>query len=319
MSKVTVIIPTYNGARFIGEALESVFAQTQPPEEIIVVDDASTDGTPELVEQIANGSPVPLRLIPMKKNSGGPARPLNIGFREAKSDVIAILEQDDQAVPDRLERELAALELFPQASLVTGRVVMNAGGRDADMPPWFKRPDLGVAGICALKAEKDMFLFERKAAFRALLQDNFLVTNSTICLRRRTWTKAGGFDEGLRVASDLDFGFRGTALGPVAVVNSDVCIHRWTPTSLNQSQVTARDIEGPLVRLKWALKAGEWTNAEFFEQYWILRRLAREARRSGRLGEALKIWRTLLVCGAMWRHARQKIVAVFPKTWRSHD
>lgn len=92
---VSVVIPTYNGARFIRDALESVFAQTQLPDEIIVVDDGSTDDTVEVVKQMTKESPHPVRLIKMTHNSGGPAAPINTGIAAAIGEFIAVLDQDD--------------------------------------------------------------------------------------------------------------------------------------------------------------------------------------------------------------------------------
>src|SRR5262249_31104546 len=79
LTTVSVIIPTYNGSAFLLDCLSSVFRQTQPPDEIIVVDDCSKDGTASMVAALARDSPVPLRVIPLVRNSGGPSRPLNVG------------------------------------------------------------------------------------------------------------------------------------------------------------------------------------------------------------------------------------------------
>ena len=120
MLPVTVVIPTYNGAAFIGEALASVFAQTLPPAEVIVVDDCSTDGTANLVQALAHTVPVPLRLIRCDRNSGGPAHPLNVGVAAAQGELIAVLDQDDVFAPDKIEREVGLLTGFPDAALVAG-------------------------------------------------------------------------------------------------------------------------------------------------------------------------------------------------------
>jgi glycosyltransferase involved in cell wall biosynthesis len=69
-ANISVVVPTYNGAAFIAEALASVFAQTLPPREIIVADDCSTDDTPTIVKHIASDSPLPIRLIRLEDNSG---------------------------------------------------------------------------------------------------------------------------------------------------------------------------------------------------------------------------------------------------------
>src|SRR5436309_2618216 len=100
---VSVIIPTYNGTAFVRGALESVWAQTMPPLEILVVDDASTDGTPSFVASLIAESPVPLRCLQLAQNSGGPARPMNLGIAQARGEFIAILDQDDIWLPHKLQ------------------------------------------------------------------------------------------------------------------------------------------------------------------------------------------------------------------------
>ncbi len=119
--EVSVVIPTYNGSRFIREALESVFAQTLLPDEIIVVDDASTDGTAELVEQMASESPVPLRVIRLKENSGGPAQPMNVGIECGKCDYVALLDQDDLMDAGKLEHLTGLLNEHPKAGMAFGQ------------------------------------------------------------------------------------------------------------------------------------------------------------------------------------------------------
>src|SRR5579863_5098759 len=113
----SVVIPCYNGAPFIAEAIRSLFAQTLLPVEILVVDDCSTDATCGVVESLIAESPVPLRLIRLEKNCGGPARPINVGIAAATGEYIAVLDQDDVFVPTRLETHGAALDAFPEVSV----------------------------------------------------------------------------------------------------------------------------------------------------------------------------------------------------------
>ena len=98
--KITVaaIIPLYNGAAFICEALESVLAQTEPADEIIVVDDGSTDDGPEIVKEMAAG--LPIRLL--TKTNGGQSSARNFGVAACSSSHIALLDQDDIWYEDHL-------------------------------------------------------------------------------------------------------------------------------------------------------------------------------------------------------------------------
>ncbi len=104
MVRFSVVIPTYNRARVIGRAIECVFRQTLPPEELIIVDDGSTDDTVAVIR--AAGPRV--RLI--QADHGGPSKARNRGVREAVSDWIAFLDSDDLWHPDYLTRMAHAIE-----------------------------------------------------------------------------------------------------------------------------------------------------------------------------------------------------------------
>ncbi len=120
-SSVSVVIASYNSASFIGEALESVFEQTVLPLEIIVVDDASTDATVEIISSYKAKSPVPLRLIENKTNSGGPSYPMNRGIEHARGKYIAQLDHDDKMANTKIALVAEALEKHPQAGLAFGQ------------------------------------------------------------------------------------------------------------------------------------------------------------------------------------------------------
>ena len=98
---ISVVIPTYNSGPYIDDALASIWKQTLLPDEIIVVDDRSSDGTPERVEALAKRSPVPLRVIRRETNSGFPGRPMNDGVAAANGELIAILDHDDVWLPTK--------------------------------------------------------------------------------------------------------------------------------------------------------------------------------------------------------------------------
>src|SRR5262245_19202050 len=109
----SVIIPTYNGSRFIAGAIASVFAPPLPPREIVVIDDVSTDDTAAIVNRLVQDAPVPLRVVRMPANSGGPAGPINTGVAETAGALITILEQDDLMSVDRVRLSTAAAERHP--------------------------------------------------------------------------------------------------------------------------------------------------------------------------------------------------------------
>jgi teichuronic acid biosynthesis glycosyltransferase TuaG len=105
---VSVVIPCYNAAAFIAATIESVLAQTYRDVEVIVVDDKSTDTSPEIVREYANRDPR-VRLIVMKKNAGAPAAPRNRGVADARGEWVAFLDADDLWHPRKLEYQMRAL------------------------------------------------------------------------------------------------------------------------------------------------------------------------------------------------------------------
>jgi teichuronic acid biosynthesis glycosyltransferase TuaG len=105
---VTVVIPCYNAAKFIGATLDSVLVQTHRNVEVIVVDDKSTDSSAAIVREFA-GRDKRVVLIEMQKNAGAPAAPRNTGVRAARSPWIAFLDADDLWHPRKLEFQMRAL------------------------------------------------------------------------------------------------------------------------------------------------------------------------------------------------------------------
>jgi glycosyltransferase involved in cell wall biosynthesis len=117
MDKISVVIPSYNGEAFIAEALQSVFHQTRPVDEIIVVDDGSSDGTIEILKKYADK-------ITLIENShkGNPAFGRNIGIEKATGNFIAFLDQDDLWPENKLEIQIANLQQKTDAMVDFGKV-----------------------------------------------------------------------------------------------------------------------------------------------------------------------------------------------------
>lgn len=109
---VSVIIPTYNRARYVAQAINSVLAQTVTPEEIIVVDDGSTDNTQEVLKRFGD------RIRYISQNNAGPGIARNTGIKSSQNEYIAFLDSDDLWEPNRLERQLAAAERYQHAPVL---------------------------------------------------------------------------------------------------------------------------------------------------------------------------------------------------------
>ena len=101
--RITAIVPNYNYARYLELRLNTVLQQTLPPDEVIVLDDASQDHSLEVVRAIAEQSPIPIKVITSTKNSGNPFVQWAKGLEAATGDLIWIAEADDYCEPTLLE------------------------------------------------------------------------------------------------------------------------------------------------------------------------------------------------------------------------
>lgn len=106
-SLVSVITPMYNAEKYILETIQSVMQQTYQNWEMIIVDNKSTDNSIEIVKSIEDER---IKIIKLEYNSGGPARPRNIGIENSKGEYIAFLDADDVWLPLKLEKQIKILE-----------------------------------------------------------------------------------------------------------------------------------------------------------------------------------------------------------------
>ena len=123
---ISIIMPAYNGGRFIGEAIESVKAQTYPNWELLIIDDGSSDNTPSIVSEYAKYD-ARLRLLRSPENRG-PARARNIGIKEAHGRYIAFLDSDDKWLPRKLQVQIARMEQTGAVFCYTAYRMMDENG-----------------------------------------------------------------------------------------------------------------------------------------------------------------------------------------------
>ncbi|RKD27580.1 Glycosyl transferase family 2 [Caminicella sporogenes DSM 14501] len=113
MTKVSVIIPTYNYEKFIHNAIDSILNQTFKDYEIIIVDDGSTDNTAEIIKKYNNE-----KISYFYKENRGPAAARNLGIKKAKGDYICFLDADDAFMPEKLEIQVDILDKNKNIGLV---------------------------------------------------------------------------------------------------------------------------------------------------------------------------------------------------------
>lgn len=197
---LSVVIPTYNGARFLRDAVESVFSQTRLPDELIVVDDCSTDDTVTLAESMGARAPLPMRVIRLERNSGGPARPINVGVAATHSELIGVLDQDDRYTPSAMASAVAALTSAPECT------VACHWAADFDKPEKGpKQTEEFRRALCAEGTWRGGF-YEIPGPImlaRFFSHYMFLYGFPGFVFRRACWEQMGRVDEKLGIASDV--------------------------------------------------------------------------------------------------------------------
>ncbi|MEW6126824.1 MAG: glycosyltransferase [Acidobacteriota bacterium] len=196
---VSVVIPTYNSAAFLSEAITSVLNQTYRPVEIIVIDDGSTDNT----ETVAATFKEAIRYS--KKANGGPSAARNVGIRHSSGEFIAFLDADDLWLPDKLELQIAHFNEHPEYGVVfTGSQRFNESGvLDSN-----------------IRAGRDI---PTGMIFDKILLEHFIAMPS-VMVRRRCLDEVGLFDEGLIGNEDFNFYLRLAKKYPFGFVNK-ILVH----------------------------------------------------------------------------------------------
>ena len=203
---VSVVIPTYNRALFLGVAVASVREQTYPCMEIVIVDDGSTDDTAQVVAMLGNG----IRYI--TQANAGPAAARNRGIQEARGDLVAFLDTDDRWLPEKTAKQVALISDRPEVALVASDEAMeNAAGETLFASNFNHR---GIFDQIAGGAQGIV-----PNAPGLLLRVNFIST-STVLARRSVLTGLGGFNRELRYGEDLELWLRIAAEHEVACVTS---------------------------------------------------------------------------------------------------
>ena len=197
---VSVVIPCYNQAHFLGEAIESVLAQRYTNLELIVVDDGSTDNTSEVASRYEE-----VRLI--RQENKGLAGARNRGREEARGEYVVFLDSDDRLLANAVEIGVRELEAHPECAFVSGRY----------------RP---------ISAEGDAYAIPRQARvdgdhYLALLRDNYISMPASVMYRRWVFEEVGGFDGSVDAAADWDLYLRIARRFPIHHHGQVVADYRW--------------------------------------------------------------------------------------------
>ena len=184
-SSISVVIPLFNKARYINRAIDSVLNQTFQNFELVVINDGSTDKSPEIVRKICDSR---IRLIDQKNAGVSAAR--NRGIHEAGSELIAFLDADDEWLPDFLETILGLAYCYPDAGAYATAYYLLKGSEN-------------IPRIVEVRTEH-----EKYGCYFDLLCRGTCIWTSSIAVRRDVFDKVGNFRVGYRLGEDLDMWFR---------------------------------------------------------------------------------------------------------------
>jgi glycosyltransferase involved in cell wall biosynthesis len=218
--QVSVVIPTYNAANVLTQAIDSALAQTYRPFEIIVIDDGSSDNTPDLLRAYGD------RIRSLRQDNSGVYAARNRGIRAARGRYIAFLDADDVWLPGKLQRQVEILDKQPEFPVIhTDTALIDAEG-------------------CLLKAATN----PRRQSVNGRVFEEFFRSNmavillSTVILRRECFDRTGLFDERHRSVVDQIFFLRLAWHFPIYFIPEPLVKYRVTPGSLSRGNV-GRNLE----------------------------------------------------------------------------
>lgn len=190
--RVSVITPVKNRPELVNDAINSVRTQTFADLEMIVVDDVSTDRTPQVLDDQKKAD-CRIRVILRRGESAGPSACRNLGFSEARGDLVIFLDSDDLLLPDCLEKRVAYLVARPEL-------------------------DVAVSGLWIFRESVDerLFVMNRETGEEPLeryLRHDYLWQTTGPTYRRRTWERLGPWREDMRVSEDIELAVRLLAKG----------------------------------------------------------------------------------------------------------
>lgn len=257
MPKVSVIIPVYNCAEFINDAVESVLVQTYKDYEIIIVDDGSTDNLRERLELFADK----IRYIHQENKGHSCAR--NTGIKQARGEFIAFLDADDIWLPDKLKLQIAVFRANPKIGLVHADICRFSG------------EDKEGCTAPARKNFPDEFIQRHSGnIFDTFFCREIFISCLTVIVKKECFDRVGFFDENLARLGfeDSDMWLRILWRYEALYIHKPLALYRIRPNSMSKNR-------------KKMIKAHRYVIAKLSSQYNLPRSLIKRA-----INAMLKEW-----------------------------
>jgi len=215
---ISIILPLYNKVPFIKRAIDSVLAQTITDWELVVIDDGSTDESPDLVSAYSDRR---IRLV--KQANSGSAVARNKGAELATQDMLAFLDADDYWAPTHLENLQQLFDEFPHASLY-GTAYFGVGGDGVARESKFRNPNIGPDRLLIADYFADVVEF------------GHVVFTSSVAINKSTFQAIGGFPIGVKSGEDTLTWARLACLGEVAFSKMATSFYNLPPVDLANRQ-----------------------------------------------------------------------------------
>lgn len=207
---ISIIIPVYNGEKYIADTIKSVIDQTYKNWELIIVDDGSTDNTADIVKQFNDS-----RISYIKKNNTGVSDTRNVGANLAKGEILCFLDADDVWLPQNLEKKLSKLTKEQDSILVTSPMYL-----------WDERTDYQNCKIIGKPT------FDEWKEFRELRN---ISIPSSVLMYKNYFLEAGMFDTKISTSADFDLVIRLRELGKFTYVNEPLLLYRCHPSQMHNN------------------------------------------------------------------------------------
>jgi glycosyltransferase involved in cell wall biosynthesis len=232
---ISVIIPAYNCRRFLREAIESALSQTHRNIEVLVVDDGSTDGSPEIAKSY------PVRFVQGTHQGVSGAR--NLGIFASHGDYLVFLDSDDRLLPNAVAEGLAALQQNPRSFMAVG--AHNLISQTGDWLATRRKP-------CQLRD-----------SYELLLRSNFIECTSSVLFRRSCFTDEDAFRPSLTGAEDYELYLRVARGAPMCCHSHVVSEYRLHPSSASRKSAMMLEHTLAVVAEQWpfARKSLRYRNA----------------------------------------------------------
>ncbi|MEI6145322.1 MAG: glycosyltransferase [Methylococcales bacterium] len=207
---ISIIIPVYNGERYLTEAIESALAQSYKHFELLIINDGSTDNSAAIIKPFLKD----LRVIYIEQKNAGVAAARNAAIKQAKGKYIGFLDQDDLWLSNKLEVQVAALELNANVFFVHSRHdVIDAEGNNIDYDLITR-----VSGYC----------------FEELFKKNRIAV-LTVLIRKTIFEEIGLFNEQLSGVDDYDMWLRITLKYPIKYIDLSLACYRFHDNNISKN------------------------------------------------------------------------------------